>query len=403
MSKHPEQEVFCILPWVHLEVLPNGSVLPCSLWPPEASLADLKQGEFEKVWNSKGYQDLRQKMLNGEKISECESCYRLEKCHQVSLRQHSNKKFTSKVSSAKNAHANDLPISYDLRLSNICNFRCRHCELLLSSSWYQDELALNPGAPKYPQKMSISKDAPDFWQEVLKIIPVAEEIYFSGGEPVFMDEHLELLQKLISANRTDVRLIYNTNFSQLNYKGVYLPDLWKNFSDIQLNLSIDDMDERAEYYRKGTQWSALVENYKILKRDLPFANFLIRYSAGIYNIFHLPELFNFLHEEMEIHPDQFHISLITNPGELSLQVLPQTAKKEIALKLKKQIKLWMFQDVKKWQQFIQKIGPMIDYMQAEDHSNLFPQTLQRIRDLDRIRGESFSKIYPDYAQLLGIK
>ena len=37
-----------------------------------------------------------------------------------------------------------------------------------------------------------------------------EEIYFAGGEPLVMQEHYTILEKLIEAGRTDVRLRYNT-------------------------------------------------------------------------------------------------------------------------------------------------------------------------------------------------
>ena len=86
-------------------------------------------------------------------------------------------------------------------------------------------------------------------------------IHFAGGEPLIMDEHYYILQKLIEKDRTDVKIKYNTNLLKLRFKQHDLLDMWSNFNDIQVSASIDDIDARAEYIPKAQYGKTLKTIY----------------------------------------------------------------------------------------------------------------------------------------------
>ena len=95
---------------------------------------------IEEIWNSEYMQTVRQQMLNGERPSACDVCWRLEDIGVQSSRQSAWQEFK---------HANydlteikkinpPLPSSLELRLGNFCNLRCNSC-WSLSSDRIRDE------------------------------------------------------------------------------------------------------------------------------------------------------------------------------------------------------------------------------------------------------------------------
>ena len=93
-----------------------------------------------------------------------------------------------------------------------------------------------------------------------------EQIYWAGGEPIIMDEHWAIMNKLVEMGKTDIRIFYNTNFTKLNYKKFDVLDLWKNFHNISIGASLMP-HSRGE--RKGTNWEDIVNNIKRLRTEAP--------------------------------------------------------------------------------------------------------------------------------------
>ena len=59
-----------------------------------------------------------------------------------------------------------------------------------------------------------------------------QEIYFVGGEPLFMEEHYTLLNRMIELGLTDTHIRYSTNPSIMKYKSTRVVDIWKNFENV---------------------------------------------------------------------------------------------------------------------------------------------------------------------------
>ena len=63
--------VFCLAPWVHLYVGPNGSSYPCcnvDIADDETSFGNIDNLLHEKI------EKVKRKMINGEKINACQNC-----------------------------------------------------------------------------------------------------------------------------------------------------------------------------------------------------------------------------------------------------------------------------------------------------------------------------------------
>ena len=103
---------------------------------------------------------------------------------------------------------------FDLRFTNICNFKCRTCNSAFSSQWEFENLKR-----KLPNARVFDKNnKPEFLKEILDHVPYMETAYFAGGEPLITEEHYILLEEMIRLGKTDIQLSYNSNASNLKFK-----------------------------------------------------------------------------------------------------------------------------------------------------------------------------------------
>src|SRR6056300_378649 len=82
---------------------------------------------------------VRLRMMAGEKLSECEVCNHKLLNTDV-YRSYFNQLFKDKINEAfdttdETGATTMSPISFDYRFNNLCNFKCRMCGDMLSSSW----------------------------------------------------------------------------------------------------------------------------------------------------------------------------------------------------------------------------------------------------------------------------
>src|ERR1051325_11597768 len=144
-----KSKAFCMKPWVHLFVSHFGTVVPCCLtpWGKEQALGDINEQSVQEIWNGERMRQFRLKMLNDEQDNRCHQCYENEKGGLRSTRNITNLLYADKLGWATNTDADGFssdakPIYWDIRVSNLCNFKCRICGHHSSSQWYEDAKAL---------------------------------------------------------------------------------------------------------------------------------------------------------------------------------------------------------------------------------------------------------------------
>ena len=82
-----EDDVMCILPWIHMHPWPNGKTMLCCDSPWENNIGDLRENTLEEVWNGDKMKEVRRQVMNDERPDVCEPCFRLEDQGVQSLRQ----------------------------------------------------------------------------------------------------------------------------------------------------------------------------------------------------------------------------------------------------------------------------------------------------------------------------
>lgn len=282
-------EYFCVAPWTHTYVSPQGERRLCcaSREEPRFQKQYIDKGknndnEFDPVsleehWNSEYMKDIRRRMLNGERLATCEVCNN----HILNL--HTYKDYFNRTlfphkieeileNTDENGFTTLKPISYDYRISNLCNFKCRMCGEQLSSSWETEKIKnnrVNYETNKWMEPETRKKIS-QFQEEVLEEeLQQAvdehriEEIYWVGGEPLMWERHWTIMNQLVaSGDAQDVVIRYNTNLSRITYKDYNLYDILPHFKRINLCASIDGVGEVGEYIRTGLDWDKWLNNFK---------------------------------------------------------------------------------------------------------------------------------------------
>lgn len=388
---------FCVYPWMHLYLNPQGQVGPCCYFDEHFSIGNLSEEKINDVINSASMMELRKKMMSGKRPKSCNNCWHKEDNGIVSARQEANitwKKYTHLVEQTEpNGYFSDFKLRYlDFRFSNTCNLKCRMCSGKLSSSIAQEDFVLYHDNKNI--ELKLSKDNINNTLEFIKNnINNLDQIYFAGGEPILINEHYEILNLLIDNKRTDIPIYYNTNLTRLSYKKHNVLDYWRQFSNISIGASIDLIGAQAEYVRSGTDYEELERNYEKIKS---LVNFSITSIVHLLNIFNLPKLQQHWIDSKKLSPNALSFNILTTPAHMTLQVLPSEYKNKVTDYVTEHIQ-WLQNNgstnlIGSWQDVLQ-------YMNASDQSHLLTEFFRLNDNRDQYRNEVFEEIFPEYKNL----
>jgi len=416
-------KAFCMKPWVHLHVAHFGEVPLCcnAAWGDEYAMGYIDKQSFDQIWNGQLMRDFRLKMLNDEPNFRCERCYEQEKVGLHSPRIAVNSSYANKLDWALGTDALGFapqakPITWDIRITNLCNLKCRMCGHHSSSHWYDDAKAL--GLEKASQNEAVWHDTKvthspkDFnllMQQLDFVIPDLDEIYFAGGEPLLMDEHYAILHKLIERGKTDVRLYYNTNFSQTTYKGIDVFSLWLNFDRVEVFASLDDSGSRGELQRCGLSWRKVEENRQRMLQICPQVQFVISSTITVFNVQHISDFHRDWVERGFICINEFKPHVLMYPPQYSIRILPMKLKKRAEEKLNAHIE-WMIRYAEQHPEalspkpanldsLIHEIRGCIKFMNSKDDSHLIPKFREITSRLDNLRSENTRAVFPELEEM----
>ena len=332
--------VFCMFPWTHLNTTPKGDIYPCCSNDYTDPVGNTSSLTLTEAFNTEKMRKLRNNMLSDKPSKICNFCYDHEKNTSHSFRRYSLEHFGKYLpESLAQTHTSGAVDEfkmryYDIRFSNICNFKCRTCGTEFSSQWALEDrkTGLNPDGPVI---IHVDDNRGDVLTEVLEQIDNIDLAYFAGGEPLITPEHYVILEELIRAGKTDTTLRYNTNASNLNYKDKDILDLWSNFDRVEVSCSVDTWGDRAEILRNGTDWGKIENNLKIIRRQ-PNVDFQDNTVLSIFNYQTLVEFYNYmkLNGLINLQKEWHHtLYLAVNPDYYCAKALPQSLKTPVADKI----------------------------------------------------------------------
>lgn len=401
-----KSDVFCMLPWVHMCIFPSGEVLPCCITPLDGVMGNLQEQSIFGVWNDKPFRELRQNMLAGRRSSQCVRCYEFEESDAPSQRKTSNRDFghhfDKVLETAADGSLPQVNMPYmDIRFSNICNFRCRTCGPPLSTGWYADH-RIAWGEASVPAKtLQPTKDPEALWRQIEPLVPTLEEIYFSGGEPLLMDEHYRILDLLEKHKLYHVKLRYNTNLSRVHLKDYRILKIWNRFQEVHIGASLEGMGAQAEYMRKGTQWELIERNRLAMKRECPNVKFFISSTLGVFNAFHLPDFHQSWVERGLVNANQFYINLLQFPEFYRIQILPEPLKEKVRERYQKHLD-WAERNFegRTLSYMRDSWGYALRFLNEADYTHKLPEFREVTKKLDKIRSEEFTEVFPELSELM---
>jgi sulfatase maturation enzyme AslB (radical SAM superfamily) len=395
-------ETFCMLPWIHLHAWPDGRAYPCCLANGNHPVGNFKEKSMREIWNDTDMREMRLNMLQDQPCRQCSDCYEQENYGFASMRNNSNKNFGQHIAEVDQTLPDgslpDMRLHYwDVRFSNICNLKCRSCGSIFSSRWYDDDVKLW-GKPLRPRVQFAGRHEEDVWEQMQEHIPHLDQIYFAGGEPLIMEEHNRILKLLIEKGNINVRLIYNTNLTELKFKKQSVLDLWKHFPNVCVAASLDDMGNRAAVIRSGTNWAQVEQNIRDLKRECPHIDFMISPTLSMMNIWNFVNFHRYMVDQEFIEPKDFNLNILQGPQDYRIDMLPM----HIKLRFKQQ-----FEDHIEWlkdrdpiQRAIGGFQGAVQFMMATDNSHLLKDFWESVNDLDWSRSESLLSVVPELQEII---
>lgn len=374
----------CMAPWAAISTDVNGSIRPCCRFDQpdnqkEHIMPFMKDGTLDDLWNSEPLKKLRRSFINGERPSECRQCWHEEKSGIRSYRETLNR-FLERYPHQKSRYdftseESEPPFYIDLKLTNVCNLKCRMCSPM-ASSLIQKEQEKEFGF-KGDDYWHANKIVKTYNEESFKRwLPNIDYIVFTGGEPFVGKENKELIQLIIDeghANRIDLH--FNTN-------GMVMPQFIINmllqFKNVNIAFSVDDIGSRLNYHRHGADWELIKSNIKKVPIDKNI-KIAIYSTINNYNVWYIEEAF----EEFLKLTQNVSYNFVYEPEFLSPRSLNKHIKEELVERYKGK----------------SRFERIIRYISTEDRD----QTLDfhnQIRSLDKIRNENFIEIFPEWAEVI---
>jgi hypothetical protein len=258
------------------------------------------------------------------------------------------------------------------------------------------------------------KKNPEFWKDFYEQVPTLRQLYWAGGEALIMNEHYEVLEKIIEMGYAkNIELRYNSNGIEWQSN---LFDLWKEFKNVIMHFSIDAYGEQNYFIRYPAKWKRVVNQLHKMD-DYPYDNLRLTTATCItaLNIFYLPEFITWKLEEdwkllnkFPAGAGMIDLHLAYWPPQLNCKVLPDWFKKETTLKYKDFGK-WLKDNWRKcngvenlsWDEWktlpygIKRLEGLTSFMNSEDWSERLPEMNEWCYKVSEKRDLDFNKIFPD--------
>jgi len=288
---------FCVLPWIEQYHDLNGEKYFCCVADKKLPITNLDQESLD---------NLRLKIWDGEQIPHCVKCYDLEKNKAMSSRLIESARWM-RDTDVKNYFSEWQPgqpvvtYFYDVRYNNKCNLACISCNPKESSRW-REELGLSNNS--YSQ-------IPFTHNEIVK----AKKIYLAGGEPLIIDEFIDLL-KTVAESRPDMEVVINTNLTSVSQR---VWEILKQLQNCCLTVSVDSFGLVNEYHRWPMSWKKFIRNLNLAKEyGLKIMFNTVADAVSVFGFNQLSILDEF--------PSHWNISILTSPVPLILASIPEIHK-----------------------------------------------------------------------------
>jgi organic radical activating enzyme len=342
-----------------------------------------------EFFNSDQMEDIRQKMIDGQPISGCEKCYDIEKEGFRSPRQY---RF--------NAKQDVLPMDVEdvelkLRIfGNHCNLSCYMC-IPYNSSTRTKELKEIGIYDDYTKKSFDAAIKLDQWdkihKDVIDNIDKVGRIRITGGEPFLLPRHYKFLNDIPDEYAENIIVMYDTNFTNIEYKGKSIFDHLERFKRVTFAISCDHFGDKLSWIRYPIDVAQFERNldtiinhpksihYNKRVKDGTFKINELKCTTSILNVADLYEIKEYYHNKfgLKINFD----NIVNTPFHLNIKNHPD---KERLIELYKNDP---------------EMNSVMKNLRQESDKAQWNQGIHYLEILDQHRGTDYTKLWPDYKKI----
>lgn len=242
------KRIYCHYPYTSLWVDPEGQVRPCCYTP---VVGDLRRQTVEEIWNGDPLRRMRRALARGElEAAGCGQCSfrgrrdvesfprREDQGQAPAIAQNIARQRQEYLQGAE--YLQSRPSFLLLQATETCNYRCRMC--------FQEHK---------PRELS-----PALRERALALLPVVDEIQFTGGEPFLSAWVQDFLRRFDP--RRGQKLSFTTNGSLLHRFRAELERLPR----LHLGVSLDAATAATYHHiRRGGNWEQVKANVEWLARQ----------------------------------------------------------------------------------------------------------------------------------------
>lgn len=280
--------ISCKLAFGAISISGEGYIKPCC----NIDLNSFFKKEYTGGLNSPALTNLRDELIKDIWPKACKECEYVESLGSASMRTIFNEKFKDiEIPYSVNLPSENV-IYADIFLSNKCNSKCLTCSPASSDYWLEEFNFIND--TNFPTNRIKPFEFEDC-KQLIDTHPNIQFISFIGGEPTIINSHLEFLKYLVTTSKSkNISLTYNTNLTGFTSE---LLNLWSNFKQVGVSISIDGYGKVNEYIRYPFKFSKIDNNLdQVLK--LKNVDVGLACTLSVFNAIDIPNLFDYWYDKL---------------------------------------------------------------------------------------------------------
>lgn len=390
---------FCVLPWISLEASPIGTVRPCCLARNEITDCDgvkfsLGETDLDTIRHSTYMSNLRRAFLRGDLPTDCDRCWNEERSGRTSKRMHTLDRLENIIPDQEWTEEARPLMFLDLKLGNICNLKCRICGSWSSSTFASEEIRYQADKKNNFHYVMMKlgrwpREEQRFWQDLEQHMEGLRYLEFTGGEPFMIEEHFDLLKKLVDRGyAANIEIHYNTN-------GTIFPvgaeEIWQHFRHVEIAFSIDDVGERFEYQRSGADWLMVnghIDQFREMRNRNQNITLQVCTTVNAFNVMYLEDVAAWIDQQDF---DFVYWNMLHDGPQFCVANLPRSAKDLACDRL---------QSAKFSPRNRQEIDRIIEFMR-QGVQDLGRELCDSVRQVDQRRNQDLRQIAPELAESIG--
>ena len=341
-------------------------------------------------------EEKRRLILSGQKLEECQICYEQEEETYIvaekgisAVKSYRTKAFKKLF----NLTSNYVPptsvdkINLKLRINgNFCNLSCYMCIPYNSSTRRKEMNKLYPDGLDFFSKSKYTPLKNERWElivdDIIENIDKIHSMHLTGGEPLQLPKHWELLNRIPDEYAKQINLQYDTNFTKLQYKNHHIRDIVNKFKDVYFGISCDHYGEKLGYIRYPIDVKQFEAN---LRETEDIKNKAINCTVSILNVEDIMQIKDYYNKNFDL-TVRFP-SIVRTPRWLSARHLPEERKKQLIKWYTPTYDHFDQVEILYTVQELKKVSSPESIIQLKDY----------LRKLSTLRNTDHSILWPQYA------